>query len=65
MLFYATVGCVEVNTGTAVGGFKGALLGEAIRVKNNTVIEYDPDLQTTIFGLSSTGGWQTLSFEEY
>jgi len=65
VLFYATVGCVEVNTGTAVGGFKGALLGEAIRVKNNTVIEYDPDLQTTIFGLSSTGGWQTLSFEEY
>lgn len=65
VLFYATVGCVRVDTGTAVGGFKGALLGEAVRVKNNTEIEYDPDLQTAVFGLTESGGWQTLSYEEY
>jgi hypothetical protein len=64
VLFYSMVGCVNVDTGTAVGGFKGALLGEAIRVSNNTVIEYDPDLQTAIFGLTNTGGWQVLSFKE-
>jgi hypothetical protein len=64
VLFYSMMGCVQVGTGTPGGGFKGALLGEAIRVKNNTVIEYDPSLQTAIFGLTNSGGWQVLSFKE-
>ena len=65
VLFFSKVGCIIVDTGTATGGFKGALLGEAIRVKNNTEIEYDPDLQTSIFGLTNTGGWQIEDFKEY
>lgn len=61
VLFYATQGCVEVN---ANGTFHGAILGEKIRVINNSTIEYDPALQMAIFGLTKSGGWQTISFQE-
>jgi hypothetical protein len=45
--------------------FYGALLGQAIRVSQQSSIEYDPDLQTAVFGLTDSGGWQTVSFKEY
>lgn len=61
VLFYATEGCVEI---TANSTFYGAILGERILVDNNSTVEYDPDLQTAIFGLTTTGGWQTISFKE-
>lgn len=61
VLFYATKGCIMV---TANSTFHGAILGEKIRVENNSTVEYDPALQTAIFGLTKSGGWQTISFEE-
>jgi hypothetical protein len=60
-LFYAKNGCVRVNSNST---FHGAILGIGIRVDNNSTVEYDPALQTAIFGLTRDGGWQTLSFEE-
>jgi hypothetical protein len=39
-------------------------LGRGIRVDNNSNVEYDPDLQSAIFGLTKTGGWQVLTFKE-
>ena len=61
VLFYAVNGCVLVN---ANGTFQGAILGEKIRVVTNSVVAYDPRLQNAIFGLTKSGGWQTLSFRE-
>ncbi|MGD8744390.1 MAG: hypothetical protein PVJ52_02245 [Candidatus Woesebacteria bacterium] len=62
VLFYSTEGCILVN---ANSNFHGAILGEGIRVDNNSEVEYDPDLQGAIFGLTKSGGWQTIEFEEY
>jgi hypothetical protein len=61
VLFYSTVGCILIN---AHSEFKGAVLGEAVRVDNNSTVEYDPALQFAVFGLSSGGGWQISSFTE-
>lgn len=61
VLFYATKGCVLVNANSI---FHGAILGEKIRVENNSTVEYDPALQLAIFGLTKSGGWQTISFKE-
>lgn len=61
VLFYSMHGCVKVNANSQ---FHGALLGEGIRVDNNSNVEYDPDLQTAIFGLTSDGGWKVVDFME-
>ena len=61
VLFYSMNGCIQINANSV---FHGAVLGEGIRVDNNSTVEYDPALQTTIYGLTKDGGWQTLSFEE-
>lgn len=61
VLFYATEGCVMVNSNAT---FHGAILGEKIRIESNSMVEYDPDLQLAIFGLSKTSSWQAISFEE-
>lgn len=62
VLFYATDGCVLVNANST---FHGAVLGEKIRVENQSEVEYDPALAAAIFGLTSEGGWQVKSFREY
>ena len=62
VLFYSMHGCIQINANSL---FQGAILGEGIRVDNNSTIEYDPALQTSIFGLTKDGGWQTLSYEEF
>lgn len=61
VLFYSVNGCVQVKANST---FHGAILGQGIRVENNSEIEYDPALQTAIFGITKEGGWQTLSYEE-
>ncbi len=61
VLFYSMKGCIQINANSL---FKGAILGEGIRIDNNSTVEYDPALQTAIFGLSKDGGWATLSFKE-
>lgn len=61
VLFYSMNGCILINANSS---FHGAILGQGIRVDNNSTVEYDPALQTSIFGLTKEGGWQTLSFEE-
>lgn len=61
VLFYSMNGCVKVNANSQ---FHGALLGEGIRIDNNSDVEYDPDLQTAIFGLTKDGGWKITSFVE-
>ena len=62
VLFYAPKGCVLINPNAT---FHGAVLGEKIRVENNSVVEYDPALASAIFGITSGGGWQTKTFMEY
>lgn len=61
VLFYATNGCVVVTPNST---FHGAILGEKIVVDNNSTVEYDPALQSAIFGLTKSGGWQVISFKE-
>jgi len=62
VLFYSMHGCIQINANSV---FHGAILGEGIRVDNNSTVEYDPALQSTIYGLTKEGGWQALSFEEF
>lgn len=59
VLFYAMNGCIKVNANSQ---FYGALLGEGIRIDNNSNVEYDPDLQTALFGLTKDGGWKIVSY---
>jgi hypothetical protein len=61
VLFYSVSGCLTV---TANSAFHGAILGEKIVIRNNSTVEYDPALGSTIFGLTSSGGWQVISFLE-
>ncbi|MFH1971262.1 MAG: hypothetical protein ABIJ05_02665 [Patescibacteria group bacterium] len=61
VLFYSKVACILVNANST---FHGAILGEAIRVDNNSTVEYDPALQNAIFGLTKSGGWQIVAFAE-
>jgi hypothetical protein len=61
VLFYAQKGCVSITSNST---FKGAVLGEKILLENNSTIEYDPALSAAVFGLTASGGWQTLSFTE-
>lgn len=63
VLFYATKACVSIKT-TSSTSFHGAILGEKIRILANTTLIYDPDLAEAIFGLTKSGGWEILSFEE-
>ncbi|MDP3998940.1 MAG: pilus assembly PilX N-terminal domain-containing protein [bacterium] len=63
VLFYAAKACIQVKT-TGGESFHGAILGEKIRITSNTILEYDPDLKTAIFGLTKSGGWMTVSFKE-
>lgn len=64
ILFYAINGCSLVENPTASSEFYGAILGEGIKVKNNSRIVYDPALQNAEFVLSQEGGWQISSFTE-
>lgn len=61
VLFYATSGCIEI---TANSTFYGAVLGQKIFLDTNSTIEYDPALGNAVFGLTESGGWQTVSFKE-
>ena len=61
VLFYSMNGCIQINANSQ---FYGAILGRGIRIDSNSNVEYDPDLQSAIFGLTKEGGWQVLSFKE-
>jgi len=63
VLFYATKGCVYVNS-TGSTYFHGAILGEKIHMAQNAQVKYDPDLQTAVFGLTKSGGWLITDFKE-
>lgn len=63
VLFFAQKGCVNVQV-TAGEAFYGAILGQKIFLDVNSTVMYDPDLQTALFGLTKSGGWQILSFKE-
>lgn len=61
VLFYSYYGCVLV---TANSEFHGSIIGEKVRVENNSTVEFDPALESAKFGLSKGGGWLTVSFKE-
>lgn len=61
VLFYAPSGCVSVSANST---FQGAILGQKIVVNANSTVNYDPNLATAIFGLTQSGGWQTMSFSQ-
>ncbi len=64
ILFYATRGCVLIENPTASNEFYGAILGKGIKLKNNSKVVYDPDLQNAEFALTNESGWQISSFTE-
>ncbi len=65
VLFYADKGCVAVAGPTAGSEITGAIYGNAVYLKNNSVLIYDPDLATAEFNLSEDGGFIITEFNEY
>lgn len=61
VLFYAQDGCTLVNSNS---DFHGSILGKTIRVEQQSIIRYDPDLANAKFTYTPTGGWITQSFKE-
>ena len=68
VLFYAQNGCVLVNANVI---FNGALIGEQVKMENNTTVNYDQNLSkarfllTDISNLTKSGPWVTNLFTEY
>lgn len=65
-LFYSLNSCVLINTESSSGAgyYFGSVIGQKIMLDTNASLEYDPGLSGAVFGLTSGGGWQTVSFKE-
>lgn len=61
LIAYAKNGCIKLEENAI---YKGAIAGEKIVLSNNSLVEYDPDLATAIFGVSAEGGWTISSWRE-
>lgn len=63
VLFYATQGCAYLTT-TSSTSYSGAILGEKVKLINNTTLVYDETLRQAVFGITKAGGWQIASFKQ-